>query len=89
MKLNQACYKPRQLKIMSLNIFTLLKHLDELRILAEQHKPDILAINETKIDTDIDDHEILIDGYHVESLDIEINLVVVLQSICMKVLIIK
>ena len=56
---------------MSLNIFTLLKHLDELRVLAEQHEPDILAINETKIDTDIDDHEILIDGYryHVERLD--------------------
>ena len=69
MKLNQACYKPRQLKIMSLNIFTLLKHLDELRVLAEQHEPDILAINETKIDTDIDDHEILTDGYHVERLD--------------------
>ena len=69
MKLNQACYKPRQLKIMSLNIFTLLKHLDELRVLAEQHEPDILAINETKIDTDIDDQEILIDGYHVERLD--------------------
>ena len=32
-------------------------------------EPDILAINETKIDTDIDDHNILIDGYHVERLD--------------------
>ena len=50
MKLNQARHKPRQLKIMSLNIFTLLKHLDEFRFLAEQHEPDILAINETKID---------------------------------------
>ena len=54
---------------MSLNIFTLLKHLDELRVLAEQHEPDSLAINETKIDTDIDDHQILIDGCHVERLD--------------------
>ena len=45
---------------MSLKIFTLLKYLDELRV---------LAINERKIDTDIDDHEILIDGYHVERLD--------------------
>ena len=54
---------------MSLNIFTLLKHLDELRVLAEQHEPDILAINETKIDTDVDDEENLIDGYHVERLD--------------------
>ena len=54
---------------MSLNIFTLLKHLDELRVLTEQHEPDILAINETKVDTDIDDQEILIDGYHVERLE--------------------
>ena len=54
---------------MSLNMFTLLKHPDELRVLAEEHEPDILAINETKIDTDIDDHEILIDGYHVERVD--------------------
>ena len=46
-----------------------MKHLDELRFLAEQHEPNILAINEMKIDTDIDDHEILIDGYHVERLD--------------------
>ena len=46
-----------------------MKHLDELRVLAEQHELDILTINETKIDTDIDDHEILIDGYHVERLD--------------------
>ena len=61
---------------MSLNIFTLLKHLDELRGLAEQHEPDILAINETKTDRY---------GCHVERLDIEINLVVVLQSICVKV----
>ena len=49
-----------------INVFTLLKHLGELTVLAEQHEPDTSAINETKIDTDIDDHEILIDGYHVE-----------------------
>ena len=33
------------------------------------HEPTILATNETKIDTNIDDHEILIDDYHVERLD--------------------
>ena len=54
---------------MSLKIFTLLKHPDALRVLAEQHEPNILTINETKIDTDVDDHETLIDGYHVERLD--------------------
>ena len=46
-----------------------MKHHDELRVLAEQHEPDSLAINETKINTDIDDHEMLIDGFHVERPD--------------------
>ena len=47
-------------------MFTLLKHLDELRVLADQQKPDILAINETKIDDKISDQEIAIDGYYAE-----------------------
>ena len=40
--------KGRDFKIMSLNIFTLMKHPDELRVLADHQKPDILAINEQK-----------------------------------------
>ena len=35
--------KGRDFKIMSLNIYTLMKHLDELRVLADHQKPDILA----------------------------------------------
>ena len=38
----------RDFKIMPLNIFTLMKLLDELRVLVDHQKPDILAINETK-----------------------------------------
>ena len=40
--------KGTDFKIMSLNIYTLMKHLNELRVLADHQKPDILAINETK-----------------------------------------
>ena len=43
-----------------------MKHPDELRVLADHQKPDILAINETKIDDKISDKEIAIDGYYVE-----------------------
>ena len=45
--------KSRDFRILSLNIFTLIKHLDELRVLADHQKPDILAINETNIDDKI------------------------------------
>ena len=40
--------KSRDFKIMFLNIFTPMKHQEELRVLADHQKPDILAINETK-----------------------------------------
>ena len=61
--------KGRDFKIMSLNKYRLMKHLDELRVLADHQKPDILAINETKIDDKISDQEIAIDGYYVERRD--------------------
>ena len=61
--------KGRDFKIMSLNIYTLMKHLYELRVLADHQKPDILAINETKIDDKISDQKIAIDGYYVERRD--------------------
>ena len=44
-----------QFKVMSLNIFSLLPHIDELRILAADENPHIIGINETKIDSAIDD----------------------------------
>ena len=48
-------------KIMSLNIYTLLKHLDELRILVDQEMPHVIGINETKIDSSRSDTDIQID----------------------------
>ena len=61
---------------MLLNIFTLMKlyiftliYLDELRVLADHQKPDILAINKTNIDDKISDQEIAIDGYYAETRD--------------------
>jgi hypothetical protein len=46
-----------------LNINSLLKHIDELRVLLANSSIDILAINESKIDDSIPDNEINIVGY--------------------------
>ena len=43
---------------------SLLKHLDELRIMADEHKPHIIYLNETKLDNDVRDEELAIDGLH-------------------------
>ncbi len=50
--------KSKGLKIASLNINSLLKHLDEIRILLEKYTFDVLAINESKIDNSISNNEI-------------------------------
>ena len=70
---------------MSLNIYTLLKYLDELRILVDQEMPHVIGINETKIDSSITDTDIQIEGYRVVHIGTEINGVVVLHSLFMKV----
>jgi hypothetical protein len=57
------------LKIANLNINSLLKHIDEIRILLSDNPFDILAINETKIDSSILDAEIHIDNYTIVRFD--------------------
>ena len=48
---------------MSLNIFSVLPHLDELRILVDNDKPHIICINETKFHDSTDDSLIHINDY--------------------------
>ena len=55
--------KSKGLKIASLNVNSLLKHIDEIRVLLEEYTFDILAINESKIDNSIPDNEIHVIGY--------------------------
>ena len=50
------------LKIASLNINSITKHIDELRTLMESKPIDILVINESKIDDTVLDGEIHING---------------------------
>ena len=58
-----AIAKSKGLKIASLNVNSLLKHIDEIRVLLEKYTFDILAINESKIDNSIPDNEIHVIGY--------------------------
>ena len=53
----------RGFKIAGLNINSLTKHIDELRILLSDCSTDILPINETKLDDSIKSCEVQILGY--------------------------
>ena len=57
--------KFKGLKIASLNINSIIKHIDELQVLLENSPIDILAINESKIDDTVSDDEIHINGYNI------------------------
>ena len=62
---NYECILPigRGFKMASLNINSLLAHIDELRVFMSNNKLDVLAINETKLDDSISDVELNIYGY--------------------------
>ena len=59
----------RGLKIASLNINSLLKHIDELRVCVSKQQIDILAINETKLDSNILMNLISLEGYNWVSMN--------------------
>ena len=48
-----------------MNINSLPKHIDELKILMPNSPLDISAINETKIDDSFSEHEVSLAGYHI------------------------
>ena len=60
---NENRNKFSRFKIMFLNIFSLLPHLDELCLLVDSEKPHIMCVNETKLDDSIDDSLIQLDDY--------------------------
>ena len=53
------------MRIASLNVNSLLKHIDEIRIMLSNHVFDIFAINESKNDSFIPDFEVNISGYKI------------------------
>ena len=52
------------LKVCCLNINFLLKHIDEVRIFCETHRPHVLCLNETKLSNEINDEAIQTENYH-------------------------
>ena len=63
----------RGLVMASLNINSLLSHIDDLKIFISSSKIDILAINETKLDSSIHDYEIHLPGFEVVRRDRLVN----------------
>ena len=65
--------KGRGFKMACLNINSLTKHIDELRVVLSFQCVDFLAINETKLDDTISDNEITVDGYNIIGRDRTVN----------------
>ena len=57
----------------ALNINNLLAHLDDLKFFGSDSKVDVLAINETKIDSSVNDNEIYLPGFEVVRKDRSVN----------------
>ena len=55
----------RGFKIASLNIVSLVKHIDDLRVYTSDQRLDILSINETRLDSSIKDEEVELSGYKI------------------------
>ena len=49
----------------SLNINSLLAHIDEFRVFMNESDIDIISINETKLDSIINENEVYIPGYEI------------------------
>ena len=62
-------------KIASINLASLYKHIDQLRIYMLPKEVDILAVNETSLDSSILNGEVSISGYIPLKEKIEIDLV--------------
>ena len=62
---NASSFLPakRGFRMACLNINSLVKHIDELRVLLSEFSVDILAINETKLDESIKSSELHLPGY--------------------------
>ena len=57
----------------ALNINSLLAHWDDLKFFVLDSKIDLLAINETKIDSSVNDNEIYLPGFEVARKDRSVN----------------
>ena len=65
--------KTRGFRMAMLNVASLVKHLDEIRLILLDRNLDVLAINETRLDSTISDGLVSIDGYNVLRADRDRN----------------
>ena len=72
-KFNCSSIFGRGLAIASLNINSLLSHIDELRVFMHDSKIDILSINETKLDSTVHDSDVYIPGFEIVRKDRRVN----------------
>ena len=72
---NQSTINPfgRGFVMAALNINSLLAHFDDLKFFVLNSKIDVLAINETKIDSSVNDNEIHLPGFEVVRKDRSVN----------------
>ena len=71
--LNNQCHentkqdfsRARGFKIAHLNVRSLIKHIDELRLHFEKQQFDVISLNETMLDITISNQEIKIKGYNI------------------------
>ena len=63
----------RGLVMVSLNINSLFAHIDELRVYMNTSKIDVLTINETKLDSTIQNSEIYLSGFEIIRKDRKVN----------------
>ena len=61
--------KKQGIVISSLNVNGLLRNIDEIKLLIKEGKVSILAVIESKVDNNIADELISIDGYKIVRLD--------------------
>ena len=57
----------------SLNINGVLAHIDEFRVFMNESDIDIISVNETKLDSTINDNEVYIPGYEIVRKDRKTN----------------
>ena len=64
----------RGIKMANIKITSLLKHIDELRILRADSPVDVLSINETRLDDSVKDSDVYIPGYEIIRRDTNLRL---------------
>ena len=51
--------------VCSLNICSLLNHFDEIKVFLDEYKSHILGLNETRLNDDVEDDDLFIEGYSI------------------------